>query len=143
MKRLAALSMLLVMLCSAFMVGTAASAAEPGTADPDQLGEVLELREKNSETYRLEDGSYECVVFAEDKYFEDETGNITYELHDVYDWEQDNRSLGIIPVTQWDMWELHYGGMAKNSEVYGINTLTLTWTAGQTIGNGVVISNEN
>lgn len=39
--------------------------------------------------------------------------------------------------------ELQYGGMAKNYEVYGINTLTLTWTAGQTIGNGVVISNEN
>lgn len=76
MKRLTALSLLLVMLCSAFMVGTAAPAAEPEITDPKQLGEVLELREKNSETYRLEDGSYECVVFAEDKYFEDETGKL-------------------------------------------------------------------
>lgn len=76
MKRLTALSLLLVMLCSAFMVGTAAPAAEPEITDPKQLGEVLELREKNSETYRLEDGSYECVIFAEDKYFEDETGEL-------------------------------------------------------------------
>ena len=71
-----AFSLLLVMLCSSFIVGTAAPAAEPKTTDPLQLGEVLALREKNSETYRLEDGSYECVVFAEDKYFEDETGKL-------------------------------------------------------------------
>ena len=76
MKRLTALSLLLVMLCSAFMVGPAASAVELEITDPKQLGEVLELREKNSETYRLEDGSYECVIFAEDKYFEDETGEL-------------------------------------------------------------------
>ena len=77
MKRLVALSLLLVMLCSALMfVGAASSAAEPEASEPKQLGEVLEFREKNSETYRLEDGSYECVVFAEDKYFEDENGKL-------------------------------------------------------------------
>ena len=36
--------------------------------------EILELRTKNSDTYMRLDGMYECVVYAEDKYYEDSTG---------------------------------------------------------------------
>ncbi len=34
-----------------------------------RVAEIPELREKNSDTYLLSDGSYECVVYAEDKYY--------------------------------------------------------------------------
>ncbi len=41
---------------------------------PEKPREVVELREKNSQTFRLDDGSYECVVYADDKYYEDDSG---------------------------------------------------------------------
>lgn len=64
------------MLCSVFASSPVLSAGEPKTAEPERLGEELELRTKNSETYRLSDGTYECVVFAEDKYYETEAGSL-------------------------------------------------------------------
>lgn len=70
------------------------------------------------------------------------TMQITYELHDVYDWDRTITSMGNLPVSPRDMWELHHGGMAKNYEVYGKNTFTLSWTKGQTFGEGAVLSNE-
>jgi hypothetical protein len=76
MKRFTAVAILLVMLCSVFASSPVLSAGEPKTAEPERLGEELELRTKNSETYRLSDGTYECVVFAEDKYYETEAGSL-------------------------------------------------------------------
>lgn len=70
------------------------------------------------------------------------TVQITYELHDVYDWNRTITSMGNLPVTPREMWELHHGGLAKNYEVFGQNTFTLTWTQGQTFGEGAVMSNE-
>lgn len=70
------------------------------------------------------------------------TMQITYELHDVYDWDRTITSMGNLPVSPRDLWELHHGGMAKNYEVYGKNTFTLSWTEGQTFGDGAVLSNE-
>ena len=69
------------------------------------------------------------------------TMQVVYELHDVYDWDKTITSMGNLPVSPRDMWELHHGGMAKNYEIYGINEFTLTWTKGQTFGAGV-LSNE-
>lgn len=69
------------------------------------------------------------------------TANVTYELYDMYDFEQKPGEVGLVSFA--DMWELHHGGRAKNYEVYGKNTFTMTWTQGQTFGNGVTISNEN
>ena len=76
MKKIISVMMLLVMVVSLFTIGHATPEIGSMAIEPEQTSEVLELREKNSETYRLEDGSYECVVFAEDKYFEDETGKL-------------------------------------------------------------------
>lgn len=70
------------------------------------------------------------------------TMQITYELHDVYDWDPKETSMDNLPVSPRDMWELHHGGMAKNYEVFGQNTFTLTWTQGQTFSEGAVMSNE-
>ena len=37
---------------------------------PEVIGEILAMRENDSETYALSDGSYECVVYAADKYYD-------------------------------------------------------------------------
>ena len=50
--------------------------------------------------------------------------------------------MGNLPVSPRDMWELHHGGCAKNYEVFGQNTFTLTWESGQTFENGSEISDE-
>ena len=42
--------------------------------------ELSEFRESNSETYLLDDGTYECVVYSDDKYYKDEDG--TYKTID-------------------------------------------------------------
>lgn len=68
--------------------------------------------------------------------------DVTYELHDVYDFEKDDER-DFYTVKAKELWELHYGGYAKFFEVYGKNTFTMTWTQGQTFGNGVNISDEN
>ena len=36
-----------------------------------------ELREPNSDTYLLSDGSYECVVYSEDKYYRNTCGEFS------------------------------------------------------------------
>ncbi len=50
--------------------------AEPEEQEAVRLGEVQSLRETNSETYLLSDGSYECVVYAQDKYYVDDTDTL-------------------------------------------------------------------
>lgn len=40
------------------------------------IKEIEGLRQTNSETYLLSDGSYECVVYAEDKYYWDDRGEL-------------------------------------------------------------------
>ena len=66
---------------------------------------------------------------------------ITYELHDVYDWDKTKTEMDNLPVSPAELWELHHGGIAKNYEVYGCNTFTFSWSAGQTFVEGVM-SNE-
>lgn len=46
------------------------------TSDGKQrVREIQELRQENSDTYLLSDGTCECVVYSEDKYFKNENGN--------------------------------------------------------------------
>ena len=68
------------------------------------------------------------------------TMTVTYELHDCYDWER-STVTSVLGLVSNQMWELHYGGFAKNYEVYGINTFTITWTYGQEFAEEL-ISNE-
>ena len=66
---------------------------------------------------------------------------ITYELHDVYDWDRTITSMGNLPVSPRDHGTPPWG-YGENYEVYGKNTFTLSWTEGQTFGDGAVLSNE-
>ena len=55
-----------------------AAAIEPDSSLPDvsepvvRVQEDVGLRTANSDTYRMSDGSFECVVYAEDKYYPNE-----------------------------------------------------------------------
>ena len=71
-----ALSILLALIMS-FAVCLPALAAVPGSAsDAKRVYELTELRETNSQTYQLSDGTRECVVYAEDKYYKTADGQL-------------------------------------------------------------------
>lgn len=63
--------LMVIILCVA---STTVSAELVGTdsSSVTRVSEVMGLRETNSETYLMSDGSYQCVIYAEDKYFLDE-----------------------------------------------------------------------
>lgn len=42
--------------------------------EPVRGSEIQSLRETNSKTYEMSDGSYQCVIYAEDIHYEDSTG---------------------------------------------------------------------
>ena len=44
------------------------------TAGVERVTELTELRTANSDTYLMSDGTYQCEIFAENKYFLDEQG---------------------------------------------------------------------
>ena len=50
--------------------------AQAATAPVEQVCELEDLRTKTSETYLLSDGTRECVVYAENKYYEDAQGKL-------------------------------------------------------------------
>ncbi len=53
-----------------------AEVAETVLPAPERVGEIESLRKKNSRTYEMSDGSYECVIYAEDVNYEDESGKL-------------------------------------------------------------------
>lgn len=57
----------------------------------------------------------------------------------MYNWDKNITNMDDLPVSPADMWELHHGGKARNHEVYGTMTQTITWTAGEKVGNGVEV----
>ena len=48
----------------------------PQGIDITRVREEVELREPNADTYLLSDGSYECVVYSDNKYFENDSGEL-------------------------------------------------------------------
>ena len=67
-SRLLALFMAFVLLFSSVSFAVSAEPV-PVAEAPVRVSEVENLRETNSETYLLSDGTYECVVYAYDKYY--------------------------------------------------------------------------
>lgn len=76
MKRIISLALALAMTFSLLTTAFATDINREEAETITRVGEVAELRECNSDTYALSDGSYQCVVYAEDKYFPDEDGNL-------------------------------------------------------------------
>ena len=77
MKRIISLFLCLLITLSTVTVAFASSASSNESAievsgQLQRVSEIVELREPNSDTYLLSDGTYECVIYAEDKYYYDE-----------------------------------------------------------------------
>ena len=63
---------LVISLLTSFPVYAADADTEtPVETEAVRVSEVESLRETNSETYLMSDGTYQCVVYAEDKYYLD------------------------------------------------------------------------
>lgn len=78
-RRIFALILAVLLLFSAIVFVS----AEPEEQEVVRLGEVQSLRETNSETYLLSDGSYECVVYAQDKYYLDDSDTLQLIDHTI------------------------------------------------------------
>ncbi len=64
--------LLVISLLTSFPVYAADADTEiPVETEAVRVSEVESLRETNSETYLMSDGTYQCVVYAEDKYYLD------------------------------------------------------------------------
>jgi hypothetical protein len=70
------------------------------------------------------------------------SATIVYSLYDYYDWDYTIYSMGNLPVSPCDMWELHHGGLGKNYEIVGSNTITVSWAKGQRLGTGATKSSD-
>ena len=82
MKRILSLFIAAVMLLllPADMLASGISGAQQ---EPTRVKQLDELRESNSDTYLLSDGSYECVVYAADKYYKDDSGKYVEINHSI------------------------------------------------------------
>ena len=78
MKRLkSVVSLFLVIVLSlSLSINVAAQPQISAAETVTRICEVETLRETNSETYLLSDGTYECVVYAEDKYYLDNSQSL-------------------------------------------------------------------
>lgn len=82
-------------------------------------------------------GKAKCTVTKSGSSY---SATVEYFLYDVYDWDRTQTSMGNLPVSPQEMWELQYGGLAKGYYSHGSQSYTVTWTAGQRIGTGAVVS---
>lgn len=82
MKRVLSLIMvaLMLLLLPADMLASGVSGAQE---EPTRVRQLDELRESNSDTYLLSDGSYECVIYAGDKYYKDDSGKYVEIDHSI------------------------------------------------------------
>ncbi len=117
-----------------------------GTETTLHLIELTPHHESEINDWKLSIGDYYTSISATfRKVGQTFTASVIYELHDAYDWDKNANYLPVsgFVITPAELWELHHGGYARHYEVFGSNTFTMTWTQGQTVGNGVVISNEH
>ena len=82
MKRSLSLFMAAVMLLL-LPANILASGVSGAQNEPTRVRQLEELRESNSDTYLLSDGSYECVVYAADKYYKDDSGKYVEIDHSI------------------------------------------------------------
>ncbi len=75
-KRLFSVFIIFTLLCPTIFSTTPFAVSNKANSNDEvsRVKEIAALRESNSETYLLSDGSYECVVFAEDKYYQNAVG---------------------------------------------------------------------
>lgn len=75
-KKLIALLLVFSLLISFPVYAEEADIDSPIESEAVRVAEVEALRETNSETYLMSDGTYQCVVYAEDKYYLDDNDSL-------------------------------------------------------------------
>ena len=74
MKRIVSI-VLFVSLIISFSIPACANETNP-EEEITRIKEEVELREPKADTFLMSDGSYECVVYSCDKYFENDSGKL-------------------------------------------------------------------
>lgn len=101
------LSVVMLISCSTTALAVELDNEKSVSYEQNRIAEVTELRENNSDTYLLSDGTYECVVYSEDKYFQDESG------------EYQTINNSIIPVEYKELSNTyHYANKANSMRAY-------------------------
>lgn len=75
---------------------------------------------------------YSCLVSKNGNAY---TMTLEYNMRDFYDWNPEKTNAAPL-VSQEQMYLLHCAGMAKHFKVKGQMKMLVTWSKGQTIGNG-------
>ena len=88
-----------------YAVGDTLETAQP--VEATRVREIESLREVNSQTYLLSDGKYQCVVYAEDKFYEDGRGKLV----------EINNAISTASHTRGDV-SYSYKNKAGKSDVY-------------------------
>ena len=76
MKKVYIIILMAIILFSMISFAFAEGAAPQKGDEITRIREEVELREPNADTYLLSDGSYECVVYSDNKYFENDSGEL-------------------------------------------------------------------
>ena len=100
-----------------FSIGIGFTSAESDVEDINstQTQEVISLRETNSKTYQLADGSYQFVGYAEFIHFEDENGQLQEINNAITD---KNVPSGYAFGNTQNSWKVHFADtLSKNNAV--------------------------
>ncbi|MDP2892493.1 MAG: hypothetical protein Q8O09_05085, partial [Bacillota bacterium] len=73
-RKLSSIVLVLLLICTAVSVSTPQNALA-ATDEPQKVREITELRESDSKTYQLSDGTYEWVGYPEDVHYLDQNGD--------------------------------------------------------------------
>lgn len=76
-KRLLALLAVVILLLPSSICAFATNDTISSSEKAMRVREAVELRTENSETFLLSDGTYQCVVYAEDKYYKDDSNTLS------------------------------------------------------------------
>lgn len=61
---------------------------------------------------------------------------INYSFEDYYDWNQNNKDMGKLPVSPQELYLLHYSGYAQEYLNKGTSVIEVTWKSGQRYDSG-------
>ena len=78
-KKLLAMFLLVLLLCQPMLALQSLASAESSgySEEPSIVRELTELRSTDSSTFLRDDGTYECVIYSEDKFYRNAGGEMT------------------------------------------------------------------
>lgn len=78
-KKLLAMFLLVLLLCQPMLALQSLASAESSgcSEEPSIVRELTELRRTDSSTFLRDDGTYECVIYSEDKFYRNAGGEMT------------------------------------------------------------------